>query len=107
MQFVNSNLLQTINKVKVKLGGEAVLFWETSVSYKALLTQEKTVQSMKRLTAASWLIQLIQDLCKEKDSALNNNQGHVPAEYCGKVAGADAEPTTRKKMPNADEAETI
>ena len=107
VQFVNSNFLQTINKVKVDLWGAAVVLWETSVNYKTLLTKEETVQSMKRLTAASWLIQLLQHLCKEKDSAINNNQAHVPPEDWGEVAGADAEPTTRRKMPNADGAETI
>jgi len=107
VQFVNINFLQTINKVKVKLWGKAVFLWETSANYKDLLTKEKTVQSIKRLTSASWLIQLMQHLCKEKDSALNNNQGHVPLEDYGEVAGADAEPTTRRRMSNADGAETI
>ena len=107
VQFINNNFLQTINKVKVDLWGAAVFIWETSANYKTLLTQEKTVQSMKRLTPASWLIQLIQHLCKEKDSTLNNNQGHVPPEDCGEVAGTDAEPTTKRREPNADGAETI
>jgi len=67
VQFVNINFLQAINKVKVKLWEVAMFLGETSVNYKALLTKKKTVQSIKRLTAASWLIQLMQHLCKEKD----------------------------------------